>query len=94
MKTNNQPNLSTANYTCAQCGAKYDILSTKGGAISLDVCSNCHQFYVGKAGSVALKGKAEKLAGKFNAGKATMTAKKDVKTKERKSVADNGLESL
>lgn len=72
-----QPKLINCEYVCASCGNKYNILSTKGPNVSLDVCSNCHPFYVGTTSSSSLRGRAEKLSNKFDAGK-QFKAKKTV----------------
>lgn len=79
-----QPELNNCEYVCASCGSKYEILSTKGKNISLDVCANCHPFYIGSTNNVSLKGRAEKMSSKFAAGKQFNTNKKS-STETKKS---------
>ncbi len=87
--------LGTCTYTCASCGSKFEILSTKTNPITVDVCSGCHPFYVGNTSNTTLRGRVEKLANKFAAAKSTDTkkeAKKETKKKSNQKVG--GLEIL
>ena len=60
-----QPKLINCEYVCASCGNKYNILSTKGPNVSLDVCSNCHPFYTGKQRFAAADGRIDKFNKKY-----------------------------
>jgi len=42
------PNLHLIEARCSSCGVSFDIRST-AEAISVDVCSNCHPAYTGRA---------------------------------------------
>ena len=46
MKPNIHPELKSTNYICV-CGANFMALSTRGGVIKLDICSQCHPTFVG-----------------------------------------------
>jgi len=77
MKKAIQPVCKLTTFKCATCGAEYKIMSTcKADVVTIDVCANCHPVFVGKAVEQQSKGRAEKLAGKFE--------KKDYKPKEKK----------
>jgi large subunit ribosomal protein L31 len=76
-----QPKLHMVTFKCASCGATYEIESTlKQDVVNLDVCANCHPFYKGGIGDQKVKGRAEKLSGKFNTGKEAMANKSVKKT--------------
>ena len=48
MKKDIHPEYVVTTVTCT-CGSTFETRSTaKGGAISADVCSECHPFYTGK----------------------------------------------
>lgn len=95
MQKDIQPKLSQCNYTCASCGATYEITSTKGGNVSIDVCSKCHPFYVGAQTNTSLRGRAEKLSKKFDTGKSHVNKKQSTaKASTKKSQVNRGLESL
>ena len=71
-----QPKVHEVTYKCASCGAEYKIMSTLNvDTMSIDVCSNCHPFYIGKTQNQKVKGRAEKLSAKFEAGKKTIENK-------------------
>ena len=42
------PETQLVDVTCATCGTSFNVRST-AGALSLDVCSNCHPAYTGTA---------------------------------------------
>ncbi|MDE6289759.1 MAG: 50S ribosomal protein L31 [Ureaplasma sp.] len=91
--------LKPCKYTCASCNSVYTILSTsKNSEISIDVCSGCHPFYVGNTSNTTLRGRVEKLANKFDAGKKVMAAKKEEKNKIKSTSKSTqkfgGLDSL
>lgn len=95
-----QPKVHPVKYRCASCGAEYTIMSTiKQDTVSIDVCSNCHPFYIGKTVNQKAKGRAEKLSAKFDAGMKNMNAKpnKEVaqpKTKTNKKTVIKSLDDL
>ena len=45
---------------CSSCGATFDMRST-AEAISVDVCSNCHPAYTGRAREAASGGRIERF---------------------------------
>jgi large subunit ribosomal protein L31 len=54
------PNLHLIDVRCSSCGASFAISST-AEAISLDVCSNCHPAYTGRARTVASGSQIERF---------------------------------
>jgi len=46
------PNLNFVDARCSSCGATFTFHTT-ADAISVDVCSNCHPAYTGRARSFA-----------------------------------------
>ncbi len=90
-----QPNLKETKFKCASCGTEFTILSTnKAEVVTLDVCSNCHPFYKGGLSDQKVKGRAEKLSKKFEAGKATSTTKKVKTVKTKKTGNKKVVKSL
>ena len=66
------------NYNCVSCGKSYNLISTLDVEnYSVDVCSNCHPFYLGVTSGQQAKGRSEKLMSKFNKGKIVAKAKKE-----------------
>ena len=66
MKEKIHPVSKLTTFKCATCGAEYKIMSTcKADVVSIDVCANCHPVFVGKSVETNVKGRAEKLASKF-----------------------------
>lgn len=96
MQKDIQPKMSSCKYTCASCGATYEIQSTKGGNIAIDVCSECHPFYVGAQTNASLRGRAEKLSKKFEIGKGYSNKKQSTAKTSAKKADDvkRGFESL
>lgn len=95
MQKNLQPNLNNCEYVCASCGSKYNILSAKDTNVSLDVCANCHPFYIGSTSNVNLKGRAEKMSSKFETGKQFKVKKTIIeKTKKTNSNIKSGFNNL
>ncbi len=47
MKKDIHPELKLTHFVCG-CGNEFDLLSTKGGTVYLEVCNQCHPFYTGK----------------------------------------------
>ncbi len=89
MNKNIQPKVHPVKYHCASCGAEYTIMSTiKQDSVSIDVCSNCHPFYIGKNVNQKVKGRAEKLSAKFDAGHKVIESK-PVKTETKKIRSNN-----
>jgi large subunit ribosomal protein L31 len=71
MKQGIHPNYEMTTIQCA-CGATYTVRSTKP-IKKLEICSNCHPFFTGKAKFVDTAGRVEKFMkryGKASAGKA------------------------
>jgi large subunit ribosomal protein L31 len=54
------PNMNMIDVRCSSCGASFSIRST-AEAISIDVCSNCHPAYTGRARTVASGGRIERF---------------------------------
>lgn len=54
------PNLHFVEVRCSNCGTSFDTRST-AEAISVDVCSNCHPAYTGRAQTVASGGRIERF---------------------------------
>jgi large subunit ribosomal protein L31 len=54
------PNLHLVDARCSSCGASFGIRST-AEAISVDVCSNCHPAYTGRARTGASGGRIERF---------------------------------
>lgn len=94
-----QPTLKETKFKCASCGSEFTILSTnKAEVVTIDVCSNCHPFYKGGLSDQKVKGRAEKLSKKFEAGKVTATTKKAKEVKKTKKSSNkkvvNSLDDL
>ena len=47
MKKDIHPELKETTFVCG-CGNTFTLLSTKGGTVHIEVCSQCHPFYAGK----------------------------------------------
>lgn len=54
------PNVHLIDVRCSSCGATFSIGST-AQAVSVDVCSNCHPAYTGRARSVASGDRVERF---------------------------------
>jgi large subunit ribosomal protein L31 len=60
------PKSHLATFKCA-CGGEFKISTTvKADLIPIDICSNCHPLYKHGANEQTIKGRAEKLASRFN----------------------------
>ncbi len=95
MKKKIQPKLHEVTFKCASCGSEYKILSTiKQDNVSIDVCSNCHPFYKGSLQNQKVKGRAEKLSSKFEAGKKSIGTKKVKQIKNTKKTKKQNIKSL
>lgn len=63
MKPDIHPKYELATINCA-CGALYETRTTRG-AYSVDVCSQCHPFFTGKARIMDTAGRVEKFKTKY-----------------------------
>jgi large subunit ribosomal protein L31 len=66
MKKDIHPNYSEITATCS-CGNTFQIRSTLGKDINLDVCSSCHPFYTGKQRNVDTGGRVDRFKKRFGA---------------------------
>jgi large subunit ribosomal protein L31 len=62
MKPDIHPKYSAVTITCA-CGANYATNSTK--AYNIDICSQCHPFFTGKAKLVDTEGRIDRFRKKY-----------------------------
>ena len=61
MKKDIHPNYAETTVTCT-CGNTFETRSTsKSDKMNVEVCSNCHPFYTGKAKIVDAAGRVEKF---------------------------------
>ena len=56
----NHPELHLIEVRCSACGASFHTRSA-AGAITVDVCSNCHPAYTGVERTVAAGGRIERF---------------------------------
>ena len=90
MKEKIHPASKLTTFKCATCGAEYKIMSTcKADVVSIDVCANCHPVFVGKSVETSVKGRAEKLASKFEQKNYQPKVKKVRAKKSNKTVISN-----
>ncbi|XQP55543.1 MAG: 50S ribosomal protein L31 [Mycoplasmoidaceae bacterium] len=90
MKQSIHPKSKLTTFKCATCGAEYKIMSTcKDDVVSIDVCANCHPVFVGKSVETSVKGRAEKLASKFENKNYQPKVKKARVKKQNKTVISN-----
>jgi large subunit ribosomal protein L31 len=54
------PTLQLVDVRCSSCGASFGVRST-AKAISLEVCSNCHPAYTGRARTVVSGDRVERF---------------------------------
>ncbi|HMI28829.1 MAG TPA: 50S ribosomal protein L31 [Gaiellaceae bacterium] len=54
------PHLNLIEVRCSTCGASFNTRST-AESISVDVCSNCHPAYTGRARETASGGRIERF---------------------------------
>jgi large subunit ribosomal protein L31 len=54
------PTLHVVEVRCSTCGTTFEFLST-AEKLSVDVCSNCHPAYTGRARRVASGGRIERF---------------------------------
>lgn len=57
-------------FNCTSCNSQHRIMSAhEEDVVNIDICSNCHPFYLGQTNLSRTRGPAEKLKDKFAAGK-------------------------
>lgn len=89
------PTLTKCSFACGTCGNKFLIDTTmKADSYSIDICSKCHPFYIGKANVKQLRGRSEKLSAKFEAGKVRTSSKVTKEPKVKKEKKSTGLDTL
>ncbi len=60
MKKEVHPNYNKIEVSCITCGNKH-MIGTTAKEISIDTCSKCHPFYVGKGGATKSTGRVERF---------------------------------
>ena len=60
MKTGIHPKYEEVTIKCA-CGETVTTKSTKGGDVSVEICSKCHPFFTGKQKFVDAGGRVDKF---------------------------------
>ncbi len=90
-----QPKTKVVKFQCASCKTTFDIDSTYHADVChIDICSNCHPWYLGKTNTASVKGKSEKLNNKFMAGKAFNDNKQPASTKKVKTTNSKKISSF
>ncbi|MGL1862141.1 MAG: 50S ribosomal protein L31 [Pseudodesulfovibrio sp.] len=64
MQNDIHPKTFKAKMRC-HCGYEAELLSTKGEAIEVEICSNCHPFYTGKQRFVDTAGRIDRFRKKY-----------------------------
>ena len=64
MKSGIHPKYEETTYNCA-CGASFQIPSTMGGVVKLEICSSCHPLYTGKEKLMDTEGRIERFRKKY-----------------------------
>jgi large subunit ribosomal protein L31 len=65
MRSDIHPAYGETSVTCS-CGSTFTTRSTKpGGALTVEVCSQCHPFYTGKQKILDVGGRVEKFEKRF-----------------------------
>jgi large subunit ribosomal protein L31 len=54
------PNLNLVDVRCSSCGETFTF-HTSADAISVDICSNCHPAYTGRARQLAASDRVERF---------------------------------
>jgi large subunit ribosomal protein L31 len=81
--------------SCASCNFNFETLTTKNAKeIAVDICSHCHPFYIGSKNQVSAKNMSEKLASKFETGKARKVTKEDASKKVAKETKKKSVKSF
>jgi len=65
MKQGIHPNYDVVTAKCS-CGNEFQIRTTAGHDLNLDVCGACHPFYTGKQREVATGGRVDRFKKRFN----------------------------
>ena len=73
MKTNTHPTFYSTTVACS-CGNTFPTYSTRKN-LRVEICSNCHPFYTGKAKPMGKEGQVEKFNQRY--AKATKVKEKD-----------------
>lgn len=66
MKQGIHPEYKAIEAKCS-CGNVFNVGSTRGNDITLDVCSSCHPFYTGKQRVVDTGGRVDRFKKRFGA---------------------------
>ena len=64
MKAEIHPKYENTVFKCA-CGAQFEIGSTMGGEVKIEICSQCHPLYTGKEKLVDTEGRIERFKKKY-----------------------------
>lgn len=64
MKSDIHPKYSETTFKCA-CGAAIETGSTLTGEVKVEICSNCHPLYTGKAKMLDTAGRIDKFNKKY-----------------------------
>jgi large subunit ribosomal protein L31 len=64
MRKDIHPKLKKSTIRCT-CGFEIETLSTRGEAIDVEICSNCHPFYTGKQRFVDTAGRIDRFRRKY-----------------------------
>jgi large subunit ribosomal protein L31 len=64
MKSDIHPAYEAITVTCS-CGSIFETRSTKGGDLSIEVCSQCHPFYTGKQKLMDTGGRVDKFRQRY-----------------------------
>ena len=64
MKSDIHPTYEAITVTCS-CGSSFETRSTKGGDLSIEVCSQCHPFYTGKQKLMDTGGRVDKFRQRY-----------------------------
>lgn len=67
MKAEIHPQYQETKYSCA-CGHSFKAMSTTGGEVHSDICSDCHPFFTGKEKLVDTAGRIEKFNRRYKRG--------------------------
>ena len=66
MKPKIHPENKMTSFRCA-CGSTWNVLSSKGGELTVEICSNCHPFFTGGGKNVIdTAGRIEKFKRKYS----------------------------
>jgi large subunit ribosomal protein L31 len=68
MKSDTHPEYSDVNVKCS-CGNAFTTRSTRGGALNVELCNECHPFYTGKQKLVDTGGRVERFNKRYGARK-------------------------